>query len=84
MTCKNQIFIYTHRGHIIDREVQTPITIAEMYIGKKLTQWEEHKDVASPISAEKQLMKTALGELRELIDFIIREISQIDKVYIFI
>ncbi|TXT62019.1 MAG: hypothetical protein BAJALOKI1v1_1050013 [Promethearchaeota archaeon] len=84
MTCTTQIFTCKHCGYAIDRQVQAPINIAEKYLEKKVNQWEEHKDVASSVPAERQLMKTVLGELREFRDLIVRDVSQIDEVYDFI
>jgi putative transposase len=83
-TCKTQIFTCKHCGYTIDRQVQAPINIAEKYIEKKLTQWEDNKDVASSVPAERQLMKTVLRELREFKDLIVRDVSQIDERYNFI
>ncbi|TXT66179.1 MAG: hypothetical protein BAJALOKI1v1_320013 [Promethearchaeota archaeon] len=83
-TCTTQIFKCSHCGYSIDRQVQVPINIAEKYLKKKLTQWEEHKDVASSVPAERQLMKMVLGELREFRDLIVRDVSQLDERYPFI
>ncbi|TXT65191.1 MAG: hypothetical protein BAJALOKI1v1_460026 [Promethearchaeota archaeon] len=84
MACTTQIFTCTHFGYSIDRQVQAPINIAEKYLKKKLTQWEEYKDVASSVPAERQLIKMVLGDLREFRDLIVRDVSQLDRRYTFI
>ena len=79
--CETQIFVCKHCGYTINRQVQAPINIAETYIERKLKEWEKNKNVASSVPAERRLMKTVLGELREFKDFIVRDASHIDERY---
>ncbi|TXT67118.1 MAG: hypothetical protein BAJALOKI1v1_180023 [Promethearchaeota archaeon] len=84
MTCTTHIFTCKYCRYTIDRQIQTPISITEKYIEKKLRKREEKKDGESSVSAERQLMKTVRGELREFRDLIVREVSQLDEQYTFI
>ena len=79
--CKTQTFVCKHCGFTIDRQIQAPINIAEKYLNKRLKKLNKNKNVASPVPAERQLMKTMLGELREFKERIVRDASQSDELY---
>lgn len=79
--CKNQIYVCKHCGFIINRQIQAPINIANKYLTDRLKKSNKHKNVASPVPAERQLMKIMLGELREFKEHIIRDASQYDELY---
>ena len=81
ISCKTQTFVCKHCGFIINRQIQAPINIAEKYLHKRLKILEKNKHVASPVPAERQLMKTMLGELRDFKERIVRDASQYDEIY---
>ncbi len=79
--CKTQTFVCKHCGFTINRQIQAPLNIAERYLNTRLKKINKNKNVASPVPAEGQLMKTMLGELREFKEHIVRDASQGDEVY---
>jgi putative transposase len=80
-SCNTQIFVCKHCGFTINRQIQAPINIAEKYLTKRLKKTNKNKNVASPVPAERQLMKTMLGELREFKERIVRDASQSNEIY---
>ncbi|MFX1296862.1 MAG: zinc ribbon domain-containing protein [Promethearchaeota archaeon] len=78
---KNQTFVCKHCGFTINRQIQAPINIAEKFLNKRLKKSNRNKRVARPVPAERQLMKTMLGELREFKEHIVRDASQYDELY---
>ena len=80
-SCTTQTFVCKHCGFTINRQVQAPFNIAEKYLTKRLKTPNKNKNVASPVPAERQLMKTMLGELREFKERIVRDASQCDEIY---
>ena len=70
-----------HCGFIINRQVQAPINIVEKYLNERLKILKKNKNVASSVPAERQLMKTMLGELREFKERIVRDASQSNEIY---
>ena len=79
--CTTQTFACKHCGFIINRQIQAPFNIAEKYLTKSLKTSNKNNNVASPVPAERQLMKTMLGELREFKEHIVRDASQYDELY---
>ena len=80
-SCITQTFVCKHCGFTINRQIQAPFNIAEKYLIKRLKILNKNKNVASPVPAERQLMKTMLGELREFREHIVRDASQNDEIY---
>ena len=74
-------FTCKHCEFTINRQVQAPINIAEKYLNMKVKKPITNKYVASPVPAERQLMKTMLGDLREFKERIVRDASQDDELY---
>ena len=79
--CKTQTFVCKHCGFTINRQIQAPVNIAEKFLNKRLKKSNKNKNVARPVPAERQLMKTMLGELREFKERIVRDASQYDELY---
>ncbi len=79
--CKTQIYVCKHCGFTINRQIQAPINIAKKYLMDRLKNFSKHKNVASPVPAERRLMKIMLGELCEFKEHIIRDASQYDELY---
>ena len=80
-SCKTQTYVCKHCGFTINRQIQAPINIAEKFLTTRLKKSNKNKNVASPVPAERQLMKTMLGELREFKERIVRDASQYDELY---
>jgi putative transposase len=79
--CKTQTFTCKHCGFTINRQVQAPFNIVKKYLIKRLKQSNKKKNVARPVPAERQLMKTMLGELREFKEHVVRDASQHDEMH---
>ncbi len=79
--CKTQTFVCKHCGFSINRQIQAPVNIVEKYLNKRLKKSNKNKNVASPVPAERQSMKTMFGELREFKERIVRDASQHDELY---
>jgi putative transposase len=79
--CKTQTYVCKHCGFTINRQIQDPVNIAEKYLNKRLKKSNKNKHVASPVPAERQSMRTMLGELREFKERIVRDASQYDELY---
>lgn len=80
-SCKPQTFVSKHCSFTINRQIQASLNIAEKYLNKGLKKSNKSKNVASPVPAERQLMKPMLGELREFKERIVRDASQYDEFY---
>ena len=80
-SCKTQTYVCKHCGFTINRQIQAPINIAEKFLTNRLKKSNKNKNVASPVPAERQLMKTMLGELREFKERMVRDASQYDEMY---
>jgi IS605 OrfB family transposase len=80
-SCKTQTYVCKHCWFTINRQIQAPVNIAEMYLKKRLKKSNKNKNVARPVPAERQLMKTMLGELREFKERIFRDASQRNDLY---